>query len=154
NENGDGTGATGSAVIKNGAWNAQIGGEYHLDGTDRISPYFMLGVNLGGGSMETTNTESDGANYVLGLASTSNAKMSMFGVGLGAGLDIYIIENLYCGFELGFNYAGYNYGDFTSSTTVTAGGVSTTVTGVTAGGKASYMNTGAGTAAVRFGWRF
>lgn len=144
----------GTLDIKRMNWNAQIGGEYHLDGTDRISPYFMLGINFGGGSSSMSAVESDGSMYVEGLGIESEGKMSMFGVGLGAGLDVYIIENVYIGFELGFNWASYNYKDMTQTTTFTAAGTTTITNTFDDNSKMSYMSTGAGTAAVRFGWRF
>ena len=144
----------GTRVVKNSAWNAQIGAEYHLAGTDRISPYFMLGINFGGGSMTETWDESDGGSYVEGLTAEVTGKMSMFGVGVGAGLDVYIIENLYVGLELGLNFASYNYKDFTSTSTFTSGGVSTTTNSVSDNSKESYLSTGAGSAAIRLGWRF
>ena len=75
----------------------------------------------------------------------------MFGVGLGAGLDIYLIENLYVGLELGLNFAQYSYKDMT--TTETSGGNSTSNL-FDDDYKRSYLGTGAANAAVRFGWRF
>lgn len=145
----------GTREVKNVSWNAQIGAEYHLAGTDRISPYFMLGVNFGGGSSTETWSDSDGSSYVEGLSAEVTGKMSMIGVTAGAGLDVYIIENLYVGLELGLNFSSYSYKDFTS--TVTDGTVSGVTTITNSKGdnyKDSYLNTGAGSAAIRLGWRF
>lgn len=152
-ENGDGTGATGTAEINRGAWNAQIGGEYHMSATDRLSPYFMLGINFGGGSYSETWTESDGTQYAQGLSAQVDATSSMFGVGVGAGVDFYLVENLYAGLELGLSYNSMSMSDVTTTVTQTAGGVSTTTT--TVGGNASMtmIGTGATTAAFRLGDR-
>lgn len=162
----DSTLVQGSTDIKRMAWNAQIGGEYHLSGTDRISPYFMLGINFGGGSESASSVDSDGTDqyvlggspgmgsYVDGYSSNFSQKMSMFGIGIGAGLDIYIIENVYMGFELGFNFASYNYKDATYDWSFTSGSTTTSEAYAYDGMKESNMSTGAGSAAIRLGWRF
>lgn len=144
----------GTSDVKFSAWNAQVGAEYHLGGTDRISPYFMLGVNFGGGKSSTSNVASDGTQYVLGLDQEMEGKMSMFGIGLGAGLDVYIIENVYIGFELGFNWSSHNYKEMTQVNTVTGGGTTVITNTFDDDYKMTYMSTGAGNAAIRFGWRF
>ncbi len=154
-ENADGTGATGTREINRMNWMAQIGGEYHLEGTDRLSPYFMLGINFGGGSSTTTNTDiiPDGAgsyDYLSGASSEVVAKRSMFGVAAGAGLDFYVVENLYLGVELGLNYTTVNTKD--AEITQTLGGV--TVNQTILGNKVSSLQTGAGNVAFRLGWRF
>ncbi len=149
-ENGDGTGATGTYEIKRSAWNAQVGAEYHLSGTDRISPYFMLGINFGGGSENWDGSNSDGSSYVADYKEEATMKMSMFGVGLGAGLDVYVFENVYLGVELGLNFSSMTYDD--TEMTVTTGGM--TFKSVSPGYKETYLNTGAANAAFRLGWRF
>ena len=154
NADSSGVNAVGTREVKNSSWNAQIGAEYHLAGTDRISPYFMLGINFGGGKYTETWDESDGSSYVEGLTAEVTGKMSMIGVGVGAGLDVYIIENLYVGLELGLNFSSYNYKDQTQTFTSTSGGVSTTSNTFSDDSKASYLSTGAGSAAIRLGWRF
>ena len=153
-EFGDGTGGEGTLDINRMAWNAQIGGEYHLAGTDRLSPYFALGLNFGGGSSKATTANSNGTAFVDGLSTERTGKFSMFGVGLGAGLDVYVIENLYLGLELGINFDTYNYGEVENTTTVVAGGTTTVTTAVTPGYKETYLSTGAMNAAFRLGWRF
>lgn len=150
--NSDSASVIGTADYKNSAWNAQIGAEYHVAGTDRLSPYFMLGINFGGGSSSLSTSESDGSTYVQDLAIEGSGKMSMFGVGIGAGLDVYIIENLYVGLELGLNFASYSYKDMTN--VVTAGDPAVVTSTFSDDYKMSYMNTGAGNAAIRLGWRF
>jgi opacity protein-like surface antigen len=149
-ENGDGTGAQGTAEISRAAWNAQIGGEYHISATDRLSPYFMLGINFGGGSYSETWSESDGTSYVQDLAAQVDADFSMFGVGIGGGVDFYLVENLYAGVELGLAFNSMNFSDQTVE--VTTGGTTTTSIGGNA--KMSTLGTGATSAAFRLGWRF
>lgn len=154
-QNPDGTGEIGTREINRMNWMAQIGGEYHLAGTDRLSPYFMLGINFGGGSSTTTNTNivSDGAggyDYFADVSSEVVAKRSSFGVAAGAGLDFYVIENLYLGVELGLNYMTVNTKDAEITTTVAGNSTTATVLG----NKMSFLQTGAGNVAFRLGWRF
>ena len=59
-ENADGTGAVGTMDNSMTGWSMQLGAEYHLSGTDKMSPYFMVGIDLGGSSMSSTGTNSDG----------------------------------------------------------------------------------------------
>ncbi|HLW29248.1 MAG TPA: hypothetical protein VKX29_00175 [Brumimicrobium sp.] len=151
-ENVDGSGAEGTLEINRMSWNAQIGGEYHLAGTDRLSPFFALGINFGGGSSTATFDETNGAFYVQDRQETRTGKMSMFGVGVGAGLDIYLIENLYVGFELGLSFSNYSYSDKVTELSTVPG---TTDTSVTEGAtKEAKLQTSAMNAGVRLGWRF
>ena len=80
---GNATTTTSEVTTKNSIMNLGLAAEYHLAGTDRMSPYFTGGFNFG----NDTRTE-----------------ISSFGLNLGAGIDYYIAENIYLGLELGFNY--------------------------------------------------
>ncbi len=153
-ENADATGNSGTVDISRSGWNAQIGGEYHMSATDRLSPYFALGIDFGGGSYSETWTNSDGGSYVDGLSAQVDAGYSMFGVSAGAGVDFYIVENLYLGVELGLGYSSMNYDDVTTSVTVSAGGTSTTTTDIAGNAKETYTGTGSPSANFRLGWRF
>lgn len=146
-ENPDGTGATGTFDISRMSWNAQIGGEYHLAGTDRMSPYFMLGINFGGGSETGTTENSDSETYVAGLSAEQKGGFSMFGVQVGAGMDYYVAENIYVGLELGISYMSKSMGDVTQTLN---GDLINTIPG----SSESYLSTAAGNAALRLGWRF
>ena len=144
-QNANGTGATGTSEISRLSWNAQIGGEYHLKGTDRMSPYFMLGVNFGGGSSTATATNTDGLIYSSGTNTEKTGGFSMFGVQLGAGMDYYVAENIYVGLELGLSYNNYSY-----DATIKTG----TTTSFSPESSKSFLSTAAGNSAVRLGWRF
>jgi outer membrane protein W len=146
-ENPDGTGASGTQEIKRGAYNLQLGAEYHLKGTEKMSPYFALGVNLGGGSYDEKWTNSDGTTYVNGLNATVAGGYSTFGVSLGAGFDYYIAENLYLGLEMNLSRSNVSY----DAGVVTVGGA---VAGYEPAYKESYTNIGAGHGSIRIGWRF
>ncbi|MEN9972818.1 MAG: hypothetical protein RIS20_1165 [Bacteroidota bacterium] len=146
-QNANGTGATGTKEIKRGAYNLQLGAEYHLAGTEKMSPYFALGVNLGGGKYDETWTNSDGTSYVSGLNATVTGGYSTFGVSLGAGFDYYIAENLYVGLEMNFSKSSVSY----DAGVVTVGGA---VAGYEPAYKESFTSIGAAHGAVRIGWRF
>ncbi len=155
-------GKTGTAEISRMSWVAQIGAEYHLAGTDRMSPYFAFGLNFGGGSQTQTTTDAvpDGSldasnsSYAEGYSYTDEAKMSMFGVNLGAGMDFYVFENVYLGVELGLGWNSYNYKDFTGTLTSVSPAPASTTNFFGAGHKETHLNTGAANAAFRLGWRF
>ena len=70
-------------TTKNSIMNFGLAAEYHLPGTDRMSPYFTAGFNTG---------------------KDSRNDFSTFGLNVGAGIDYYVAENIYVGLELGFNY--------------------------------------------------
>jgi len=153
-ENADGTGNEGTLDINRMNWNAQVGGEYHLAGTDRMSPYFGLGINFGGGSSAATGTSYNPSTdeYDANLNFARDGKYSMFGVGVFAGMDFYVFKNMYVGLELGLNFSSYNYSDVTSEITVMS--PSTVMKTVTPGYTKTYLSTGASSAAFRLGWRF
>ena len=80
---GNATVTSSDVTTKNSIMNFGLAAEYHLAGTDRMSPYFTGGFNFG----NDTRTE-----------------ISSFGLNVGAGIDYYIAENIYVGLELGFKY--------------------------------------------------
>ena len=77
-----------------------LGYEYHLGGTDRMSPYF-------GGLLDFTSTGDDDA---------------IIGVNVVGGMDYYVFENVYMGLEL---MLGYNSGSesLASNGSTTIGGL-------------------------------
>ena len=145
-------GGTGSGTerIDRMSWMTQIGAEYHLEGTDRLSPYFALGINLGGGSRTDTWTNYDGNGFQNDYSAKVENGFSMFGLGLGAGMDVYIFDNVYFGAEVGFNYtARTNKGTVTA---ITTGGVTNTVENTDV--KLTFIGTNPLNANFRLGWRF
>lgn len=150
-ENADGTGAVGTMDNSMTGWSMQLGAEYHLSGTDKMSPYFMVGIDLGGSSMSSTGTNSDGMMYMADYSSSTESSASSFGIGLGAGMDYYVAENIYVGLELGFGWASESDKGGSSSETM---GETTTDTTIPEAGSTSGMGIGAANAAFRIGWRF
>lgn len=151
-ENADGTGATGTYDMSVMSWGIQLGAEYHLSGTDKMSPYFMAGIDLGGASSSTEGVNTmDGETYMAETGMSSDFSTSSFGVGIGAGMDYYVAQNIYLGLELGFGWSSVS--DKGGSMSMTMGGT-TTETTVPEGGAESGMGIGAANAAFRIGWRF
>jgi len=147
-ENPDGSGATGSVDIARSQWNVGIGAEYHLTGTDRMSPFFSAGINIGSGSYTETWANSDGEAY---SAVITDAKIEggygTFGWGIGAGFDYYVVDNLYLGLELNLTSTSVN----NDATTVTVMG---NAAGFVPENSMTYTNIGAAHGSVRIGWRF
>ena len=150
-ENADGTGAVGTMDASASGWSLGLGAEYHLAGTDKMSPYFMAGLSFGGSSTDMSATNTDGTMYVADMSMSSDASMSSMGIALGAGMDYYVADNLYVGLELAFGWMSES--DKGGSSTVTAGGTTVTTTTPESGGS-SGMGIGAANAAFRIGWRF
>ena len=77
--------------------NIGLGYEYHLSGTDRMSPY--VGAAIGFGS----DTDA------------SDVSTSRFGFNIIGGMDYYIFENVYMGLELGLGFSTETVGDADAS---------------------------------------
>lgn len=149
-EGGTGTG-TGFNTDKFSGWSAQLGAEYHLSGTDKMSPYFMGALNFGGGSTSYKGENNDGTDFVAGVSYEGKTSTSSFGLGIGAGMDYYVFDNVYLGLELGWGWI--NDTDKGGSTSYTIGGT-TTETDTDPAGSSSAMGTGAMNTSFRIGWRF
>jgi opacity protein-like surface antigen len=149
-EGGTATG-TGFNTDKFSGWSAQLGAEYHLSGTDKMSPYFMGALNFGGGSTSYTGENNDGTDFLAGVSYEGKTSNSSIGLGIGAGMDYYIAENIYLGLELGWGWNKLT--DKGGSTSSTTGGI-TTEADIKGAGSSSGMGTGAMNTAFRIGWRF
>ena len=156
-ENADGTGGMGSIYQESSNWSMMLGGEYHLGGTEKLSPYFSAGVMFGGSSAGLSSTDVDDvdptlASYMAGMTTAGDQSNNMIGFGIGAGMDYYVWNNVYVGLEIGLNWTRWTYGDLTGSATIDMGGVSTTSDYVVGGSEETGISTAAG--AIRLGWRF
>jgi len=157
-ENMDGTGASGTVDIKRGSWNSQIGAEYHLTGNDKMSPYFFGGLLFGKGSYEenwaTASQDPATGDYAYDATiktAAITAGSSSFGWTLGAGLDYYVVENLYVGLEMGLQSSSVKYTDVTTDITFAD---NTTMKFVDGPSKLSFTTLGAAHGSIRIGWRF
>ncbi|MDG1736056.1 MAG: hypothetical protein P8H94_09430, partial [Crocinitomicaceae bacterium] len=76
---------------------------------------------------------------------------STFGLGLGAGVDYYIFDNIYIGMEMGLSWDSYTDGG--GSASITGGGTTTDIT-TESSGSVSALSLGGGNMGFRIGWRF
>lgn len=146
-------GGTGTEENKMGGWNLGIGGEYHFAGTDRLSPYVGLDILLGGGSMTSEWTNTNGLSYDASHTRSVENKYSTFGVNLVAGADYYFAENFYLGMELGLGFGAMTEKEGTDVDTQIIAG--TTV--ITNNKTNEYKSSSFGNNVVgqfRLGWRF
>lgn len=91
--------------------------EFHMPGTDRLSPYYGGELLLGYSSttMKTdtdymdVTTDPENPEMVYGAEDTEKSGSLNFGLNAFAGVDYYFAENIYVGTELGFGF-GFNMG--------------------------------------------
>lgn len=150
---------TGTVQIDRSAWDLKLGAEYHLAGTDKMSPYFTANVGFGAGSEEQTWTNVFYSNpvdptsdlaYMNGFSVAASGGYSTFSWGLGAGFDYYVADNLYLGLELNLTSTSVTNDDVVKDITTPL----STSTVTTLGNKMTYTNIGAAHGSVRIGWRF
>ena len=145
---GDGTGTVDQSSM---GWSLGLGAEYHLGGTDRLSPYFGAGIQFGSNSYtEEWNNGArlgDDYSYVMDQTAEVNTSTSTFGFVIGAGIDYYIVNNIYLGLEMGFGFG-----------TATDNGGTQNVNGessdIDSAGSVSGFSLGGGNMGFRIGWRF
>jgi len=124
--------------------------EYHMAGTDRLSPYVGFGISIGSGSDNTEGTNAtDAWTHMDGISTSSEMPWSSFGWGLIAGADYYFADSFYAGLELSLGSSAMTYkaGD----TSTTSGG--TTITTTSDEMKMASMGVSA-SGGIRLGWRF
>lgn len=148
-------GDNGSVDIARSAWDLKLGAEYHLSGTDKMSPYFTANIGFGKGSEEQTWTnvfyDSNGdLSYAQGMNVAASGGYSTFSWGLGAGFDYYVADNLYLGLELNLTSTAVTDDNTVQEITTPLG----TQTITSQGGSMTYTNIGAAHSSVRIGWRF
>jgi len=141
---GDGTG---SYTDKMSNWGIQLGAEYHLAGTEKMSPYFMAGFSYGMGSMTTNWENYDGTDYLADYVAEVKSSTSSLGFGIGAGMDYYLADNIYMGLELGWGWMSMSDGGGSAD-------MNGTVTDTDPAGSSSGMGIGEMNTAFRIGWRF
>ncbi|MDP4637603.1 MAG: outer membrane beta-barrel protein [Crocinitomicaceae bacterium] len=153
------TDANGTVVIDRGSMDVKLGAEYHLKGTDKMSPYFTANIGFGNGSEKQTWTDvfysdpqdpSTDLAYANGFSATASGGFKSLGFGIGAGFDYYVADNLYLGLEMNLTTTKVTYNDASFDATIPGGNISSTSLGSTM----SYTNIGAAHGSIRIGWRF
>jgi len=153
------TDANGTVVINRSSMDVKLGGEYHLKGTDKMSPYFTANIGFGSGSEKQTWTDVFFSNpldqtsdlaYSKGFSASASGGYKTIGFGIGAGFDYYVADNLYLGLEMNLTKTKVTHNDSSFDATTPAGSSSSTTLGSTM----SYTNIGAAHGSIRIGWRF
>jgi outer membrane protein W len=88
--------------------------EWHLVGTDKLSPYYGAELLIGLSSNGTKNDVYDGDD--VQEITTSQMDLS-FGANAVAGVDYYFAQNIFLGAEFGFGFQLTSEGDKTTSST-------------------------------------
>lgn len=152
------TGNEGTKTVSTRSLGLQTGFEYHPYGTKRLSPYFGLTVGLTFGRDKEVWKDY---NDTLGIPGTgfydfqTNAEIKApffaFQTGAVAGLDFYLIENLYMGVEMNWNFVARN-NNATELSYSDANGISLNET-IAPSSREVTTQFGA-LPAIRLGWRF
>ena len=78
------------------------GYEYHLDGTDKLSPYIGGEAYLGWSSTGTSSESPFNTNEIMTTITKQNS--TTLGLNLLSGADFYFTDKMYIGLELGFGF--------------------------------------------------
>lgn len=136
---------------KNRAFTSTItfGGEYHLKGTDKFSPYFGADCAIGFGALSKQRTNYDGNNWTVNYTSTNKSNHTVIGMNLVAGGDYYFTQNLFFGVEFGLIWRTTFYHEGVETITID------NQTAVANTPKSSLTSIGNNySSSFRFGWRF
>ncbi|MDG1840794.1 MAG: hypothetical protein P8I93_00440, partial [Crocinitomicaceae bacterium] len=90
----------------------------------------------------------DDAIYTPGVTIDGSKNDFMMGFGLGAGMDYYILDNVYVGLELGLGFTWVDEGPTLGSATAASVTTDFMVSNPTT------TSIGIGSGAIRLGWRF
>jgi len=98
-------GLFGTRTVIDRSWGLQGGLEYHPSGSRRVSPYFgvVAGIGFGRNKELWKDYDQDDAGdgfHIINTTASLNAPFFAYNFGAVAGVDIYLIENLYMGLEL------------------------------------------------------
>lgn len=142
------TGTKGTYTQKMNMWNLAVGAEYHVPGTDKVSPYIAVDFTYGSGKMIQDGNNANSSSYVAGYQRDAEMPTMRIGGAVMGGLDYNFSPSFFLGFEVGVQV---------TATTVGEGEVKTTSGSVMTTDKSNIMKYGTASdliAAVRLGFRF
>ena len=142
------TGNTGTYTEKSNLWNFAIGAEYHLMGNEKLSPFFALDINYGGGKriIDAQNASID--KFTADYSKDAELPIKRIGIAPMGGLDYNFSPSFFLGGEIGV---------LISSTTVGAGSATITSSGIVTNASTKIIKYNSASdliAAVRLGFRF
>ncbi len=103
-------GTTGTYIEKSSAWNVAVGAEYHVTGTEKISPYVALDFVYGSGKRILDQENAISTAYQADFKRDAELPLVRFGVALMGGLDYNISSAFYLGGEVGFQISALTVG--------------------------------------------
>jgi opacity protein-like surface antigen len=146
----DTSGSSGTWTESGSDMTISPGIEFHMEGTDRLSPYMGFGISIGMGSENTEGSNAtDAMTYMDGISSSSEMPTSTFGWDLIAGADYYFAESFYVGVEL--SLGGETITSKEGDTSSTSGGTTTSTTSDESKEATMGVSSSGG---IRLGWRF
>lgn len=95
-------------------FNIRPGYEWHLAGTERLSPYFGVEADLAIKTSSFEDTDVDAfVRKITGAWSESGTERAFTRIGLNAiiGADFYVTKRVYVGTEFGFGFQSTNFSD-------------------------------------------
>lgn len=95
-------------------FNIRPGYEWHLAGTERLSPYFGIEADLAFKNSSFEDTDSDAyVEKIEGAWSTGGTErgFNRFGLNFIVGADFYVARRVYIGTEFGFGFQNIKYSD-------------------------------------------
>ncbi len=144
----DNTGDKGTYMDKSTIWNLAIGAEYHVEGTDKISPYAAVDFVYGSQKTIIDAKNATTAGYMANYTRDSETPATRMGVALMGGLDYNFSSIFYLGGEIGVQISNYTIGEG-KTTTVMGGTTTNSLSNEVKSGTASDL-----IASVRLGFRF
>lgn len=142
------TGAEGTYMAKSTVWNLAIGAEYHVAGTDKISPFIAFDVVYGAGKNIIDAENATSSAYQANYKRDTESPVKRIGAALMGGMDYNFSSAFYLGGEIGVQVTSMTRG---------AGETVTTSNGVTVTTTTNEQKLGTATdliAALRLGFRF
>jgi hypothetical protein len=106
---GSGGSAQGHIINKISNLIINLGGEKHLKGTDKLSPYLGSDVLIGFGNSKRDLMNTDGFSWIGNYTEKSYAPHNHIGLNIVGGTDYYFKNNFYAGLELGIGFIYTNY---------------------------------------------
>ena len=141
-------GSTGTYMEKSNAWNVAIGAEYHVTGTEKLSPYVAVDFVYGGGKRIIDGENANATAYQANYMRDAELPLKRIGAVVMAGADYNFSSAFYLGAEVGFQVSKLTVGPG-EATTTSNGNTTTSTTIEKVYGSATDL-----IAAVRLGFRF
>ncbi len=103
-------GTTGTYIEKSIAWNIAVGAEYHVTGTEKISPYVALDFIYGGGKRILDQENAIISAYQENFTRDAELPLVRIGAAVIGGLDYNLSSAFYLGMEVGFQVSALTVG--------------------------------------------